>query len=346
MGSIFTMSSKPKWQRLKLIPDKYYGIPVNIKNQLIVPLHNALLRYDAKQNKWKETYKYPSGEPRILSLVQWKNDELYGISQNNKLIRVGTKTNSGTKLYDLPDHMHIYKASLFIGDNLHLFATINIRDSNRECPQPLRHYIFNIKNNKFKQIDTNIDVSDSYLGAIYIKSKHTVLLIESATIYSYHIVSRSWNLLKPNCRFWYRLHHLDTYDMGPGFDTGCKRDYFGFVLTPNERNLILVSYEAIYNIDLNKMKIRKSEIAPPYSKPGCHYHATIGDCNEEDKILSSGYIRDCWSKDKDTMKDVRYPPMYLIRIIQSYFCDHDLHLFECSITMGHWKIKMNHILAT
>ena len=67
--------------------------------------------------------------------------------------------------------------------------------------------------------------------------------------------------------------------------------------------------------------MRKSQMDLPYTGISCFYHATIGKYNEADKILSSGYIRDCWSEDKDKMKDVRYPPMYLIIIFSITVCN-------------------------
>ena len=62
------------------------------------------------------------------------------------------------------------------------------------------------------------------------------------------------------------------------------------------------------------------------------------------EILSNGYVRDCWSKDKGKMRDVRYPPVCLIKIIEKYCCC-DIHLFESGGKMKHWKIELKQILS-
>ena len=240
-------------------------------------------------------------------------------------------------------HRGQHTASLFVGNNLHLISIIKKPDptssSNKEVPR-LYHSIFNIKSRTRTNIDTaGVIMTDSvYLGAVYLKSKDIIILINLDNFYSYHIVSNTWNLLKIKSPIHYRLHEPNDYSD--------RTDYFGYVLTPNEQNLVLFSFETIWIIDLEKMNMRKSQMDLPYTSASCYYHATIGNYNEADKILSSGYIRYCWSEDKDKMKDVRYPPMYLIKIIQKYFCDHDVHLFECGLKMRHWKTKMSNILFT
>ena len=51
--------------------------------------------------------------------------------------------------------------------------------------------------------------------------------------------------------------------------------------------------------------------------------------NDKDKIITNGYIRD-WLNNDNNMKDIRHPPIYLIKIIQTYFCDNNIHLFSSS----------------
>ena len=49
------------WQKLKFIPDKYYGNPTKInKKEFLVPFFNSITTYDTKQNEWKEIMKYPT----------------------------------------------------------------------------------------------------------------------------------------------------------------------------------------------------------------------------------------------------------------------------------------------
>ena len=118
---------------------------------------------------------------------------------------------------------------------------------------------------------------------------------------------------------------------------------FGYIVTENDKYLILFSGK-IWISDLLTFKIRESSIICPIpagSDSEEEPHAlNMGE--EIDEILSCGYIRDCWSEDE--MKSLRYPPMYLIKIIKKYFCDEVIYLFENYDSMSHWKIKLNDIL--
>ena len=65
--------------------------------------------------------------------------------------------------------------------------------------------------------------------------------------------------------------------------------------------------------------ITKSNINPPITSASSMYRATIGDINNENKLLLAGYIRINWDQ---------LMPMDLFGIVQTYFGGHDLYLFE------------------
>ena len=101
-------------------------------------------------------------------------------------------------------------------------------------------------------------------------------------------------------------------------DYRLSNDQFGYLLTQNEQYLILFSDE-IWIIDLFESTIRKSKVAPPLVSG--RFHASHGYGYIDNEILSNGYIRDCWNKNKDKLQNVRYPPIYLIKIIEKYGCN-------------------------
>ena len=98
-------------------------------------------------------------------------------------------------------------------------------------------------------------------------------------------------------------------------------------------------------IDLENKEARLSKMRTPNQRGECYYHAILGNANIEGEIVSNGYIRDCWNKNKDEMEDVRFPPIYLIKIIEKYCCNKEVHLFESGGKMKHWKIEINQILS-
>ena len=102
------------------------------------------------------------------------------------------------------------------------------------------------------------------------------------------------------------------------------------------------------------MELHESKIACPMTLPINRdrrndtdlilYHAIIGNNDVNEQILTNGYIRDCWNNTKE-MQDCVYPPIYLIQIIENYYCDEVVHLFGSGHKLGHWNIKLNHILS-
>ena len=325
------MSLASKWKKLKVVPDKDYGIPIEYNNAIIVPLGDALLEYDTIRDKWKQIHKYPYihasfAGPTEQPLLHCQNNILF-IATKFELYDINLRENSwGQISYHSAEHS---STSLFVGNDFHLI----------NC---LKHSKFNMESKRSMTIDTsNIrydlnyfhagkrELNYSYLGSVYLKTEQLILLIDSKTIFSYNLITNEWSDFK--------VQFPRNYALNP--------KQFGYILTENDRDLILFSYQEIWIIDLENKEARLSKIRPPIPNQSreCYYHAVIGNAYIEGEILSNGYIRDCWSKDKDKMKNVRYPPLYLIKIIEKYFCypDHEGHLFGA----GHWKMKINDILS-
>ena len=143
---------------MKILPDKNYGISVAINsNEFIVPLHDALLKYDVRQGHWSEYSKYPQSLIDILTTsYDIKNKLLFVTNSTKVLTKININTNQCQSL-SLP-RKYKYKTSSLIRSNLHLFATL-VQDRFSCKKQRLHHTIINTKLSTFTEIDTsNIDI--------------------------------------------------------------------------------------------------------------------------------------------------------------------------------------------
>ena len=62
------------------------------------------------------------------------------------------------------------------------------------------------------------------------------------------------------------------------------------------------------------------------------------DTNKQE-LSTSGYIRQCWNMKQ--FKDIRYPPAYLIKIIERYVCFEIIHYMN---SKAHWMINVDDII--
>ena len=328
--------SSEYWQKLKLIPDKEFGKPfITKQNELMVPLRDAILKYDMRQNQWNEYLKYPKSFNRMKTEYDMKKEILY-ILQPTHLSAFDLNTNTISQLNcRLPYYTNAgHSALLSIDANLYLFGVItkicnsfqnNVLYRNRAT---VLHIIFNTKINNFTKIDTSIvNINYDPLGAVHLQKSGSILLITTSALYAYDIDRSKWNLQKaiPN-----KLKLCNDSNFPD----------FGYVISKNERYVILFSGD-VWIIDLFAMKMKKSTVLCP--KPEGSYHALIMDQDDEDEILTDGFIRDFWRKYQ--VKMVRFFPDSLSKLVQCFFCSESIHLFECSGKMGHWKIRLNDILT-
>ena len=321
------------WHKLAVCPDKKFAIPMMMdKNNIIVPVHDALLKYNISQNKWIEFYKYPQeirfnfGAKRIQILhFNSKANCLYILAANHiesipDFIQINIKTNQYQKLSKFCKSRPLHNNCVEIGDNLHLFV------QNRFNFQ-LKHCLFNKKLNNHTEIQKFNEFSN-YQGIVHLKSKKMILLFTINEIRSYSLREHKWNQL--NIEFPKELKDELT---------NTRIDQFGYILCRNEQFLILFT-GFIWIIDLVLLKVRKSKIVCPLKKG--YFHAVVNSEDIYDEIICNGYIRKYWNR--DNQGTLRILPMYLIKLIQSYFSDQIIHLFETYSKIGHWKIKMNDIL--
>ena len=331
--------SNKLWHKLAVCPDKKFAIPIVMdKNTLIVPAHDALLKYDISQNKWNDFYKYPKeirfnfGKHRIEYLhFNHKTNFLYilaiqKIAGSPDFIKINVKTNKFEKLSDLDiKQRSLNSKCIQIGDKLHLF--IQNRYNYR-----LRHILYDKKKNihtnikQFKHFQRN----ECYLGIIHLKLQQKILLININQIHSYSIKEKEWKMLNIVFPEDLKEELIET-----------RIDQFAHILSKNEEFLILFT-GFIWLIDLKNNFIHKTKIVCPLVRG--YFHCIMLNEDKNDDTICKGYIRQCWNDNQEINKTLQILPWYLIKLIQSYFSDQILHLFETYEKIGHWRIKMNDIL--
>ena len=168
---------------------------------------------------------------------------------------------------------------------------------------------------------------------VHLKSQNKLLLFggigidyyneyEQDTIYSYSISNKKWNTLStqlpiPLC-------------------------YFGYVLTKDEKKIIIFggfsiyweNMNAIYICDIDTMKFKKADILCPTLNS--IYGAVIMDCYDNNELLTYGYLRLIWKS--KLFLNLRFISMDVILIINSMYCMEYVYLLDTK--NNHWKIKL------
>eukprot|EP01084_Bolivina_argentea_P084836 153384_1 len=140
------------------------------------------------------------------------------------------------------------------------------------------------------------------------KLKNRIMLIGDyygKDIEIYDGINKQWNISKMNSCLYIRLG---------GFHC----------LTNNERYLIVNNTDAnICIMDLNEKKVMYTDIKCPF---GAYYRGIIVNDVTRQELIVCGFIRLCWNKYK--MKEWIFPPICIIKLIQSRCCDEYLHIVQ------------------
>lgn len=332
-------SGSSVWTKLKFLMDKDYAIPTAINaKEIITSRRDAVVVYDVAQNSWTDMFKYPQWLK--MSIPDRAIDSLLILNQTQKtmylivectgkkgffIIDINLKTTQCTQKHHIKAAEQNFISSVLIGEKVHIFAMSDTA---------FRHILFDAKLNQHTDIDTSHisnHITNAYLGSLFLKSKKMILLIGARRFFTYSFESEKpkWSLL--------------NVEYPEDFICILGQDQCGYVLSNDELFVIIFSsWGPIWIFDLIKMEIRRSRIDCPFmaditdyddadyyhsrSNVGYKYHATLGPRNKRDEIASGGYIRVLW-KDK-SMKGIKELPVCLIKSIQKYFCDTDIHLFE------------------
>jgi len=340
--------SMHKWRKLAVCPDKRYAIPMAInKRTLIVPALDALLKYDIVDNKWSEHYKYPLDAMHDHSARSHRNQFLHfdakrkllyilsaqRVDQTPNLLQIDMTRNAVHVLSALLAHHHrpIHAVTLMIENTLHLLLQSRFRHR-------WQHIVWNKKKeaNRLSEIKEfeRSDSSSSYAAFVYVRSRQLVVLLDvnvGLFTYSLHAQQPQWAKVE-NFEFMQQLKEEQNLT---------KIGQFAYVLSKDDRFLVLFT-GFIWIIDLIQMTMRKSSVVCPISTG--YFHAVLVDEEVTDQWLCDGYVRECWTERE--MQHLVCLPVYLVRLIQSFYSDQIVHLFENYRQIGHWRIKLNDILSS
>ena len=120
--------------------------------------------------------------------------------------------------------------------------------------------------------------------------------------------------------------------------------------TKDERYIILMGgywnhnmfgsfmHDRIYVIDLQCMQVRECNVRCPRN---ARFYGLVMSNELKENLAVFGFVRKCWNECEMGMD--LYPPRYIIKLIQLWFVDEFVHLFE-KTTENHWKISVDDIL--
>ena len=136
--------SNQKWQKLKLLPDKHYAIPIKRdKDTLIVLQQDAISQYNIPNNKWTEIIKYPQHimshfmitSQQAAIIITFSRKHILFLYQGITLIKYNFDKKSFKTLFTFKQN---YSSAIAINNHLHLF----------EIDETFLHTIFDMKSSK------------------------------------------------------------------------------------------------------------------------------------------------------------------------------------------------------
>ena len=93
----------------------------------------------------------------------------------------------------------------------------------------------------------------------------------------------------------------------------------------------------IYVINVELKKLVKSEIKCPIRG---RVNVAVGNDKFKQELITSGFVRTLW-KNKEFSDVMRYPPVYLIKLMASYYDEEEVYLFWRYLA---WRMSLNDIL--
>lgn len=340
-------SPKMKW---KLLHHKYkmYSKPVLLnKNEFITVGNNSLLKYNINDNKWSEWLDYPYLVPiptrmvgedaHVVPCVDNRNNKIY-IMGKTKLFTIDYMTESVENMdeivneytwSDVPDNgspiINIKQAKLILVDGkLHII--ISGQEYQREgwlYKNKGIHFIFDQETRKLNRMHT-FDSFETWttFETVYLPLQERILLFEfwgMRNIYSYCCKTNKWTLLEAK--------------LPNSYLSKC-------VVTADERFVILMSTKSGKMFIANTIDLKFEESV---------IHCPFNDCDGiivsdqwKKELLTVGFVRDVYKKYEIGM--CRFPPQYLIKLIEQRFnLDDYLHLFinNCA---SHFRVPLEHVM--
>ena len=283
----------------------------------------AIWKYNIKQNEWIKWIEIPANYRGLwsghTSSLDSQNMILYifGTEQNVIKIDLNTKeiTYSKRTRYE---QLMVHSKSMVIDNTFHVFCRWKER---RLDTYYWTHYIYDDESNdlrmKFRfnayQFSRDRDVS-----VMYLSSQKTILIWPNGTnmLYYYSLITNNLTRkkIKNACVQWLYAR-----------------------LTTDERYIIFFADTVAIVMDLQTMIVWDTNID---GIQGIMCPICIKDDDITKELLMNGFIRESWKLSE--YKLMRYPPVYLIKIMQKYV---NLEVIYCLDDDEFNRIKVDDILS-
>ena len=292
---------------------KIDGKPLMINHTEYLVIKNAqLYQYNVTKNQCIKRMDIPGNQEinTQSTCINCTGKEIYVINTDNNTLLIIDYFKKQIEIVQLKLEILDWPIPklIFINGELHLIAVF-------ECSgnKTLQHRIFDKESKTFKQFHVFSHGWKSWnlffmkFELLYVPSKQEMLLIigfnGQIIIFSYFCKTRKWSI-KPQI-----LAIVSEWSL------------IRCILTRDENVLILnAKDEKIYIIDMDKMKFQTSCIYCP----GCSFDPMLVENQQTNELLAFGFIRNSWNK--CGMEMDRFPPQYLIRLIQKWVSNEYLQL--------------------
>ena len=117
---------------------------------------------------------------------------------------------------------------------------------------------------------------------------------------------------------------------------------FGYILSPDEKYMIIFGRKDIYILKLNEMKFYESSIKMPVDSSRCN---AVLVRNSKSKIVVYGYIKMLSQTINELIELI---PNELIELIASYYNTYNVHLIATDTFLNgmHFRINLNDIIES
>ena len=313
------------------------------KTKALYAIHReeGVLIYNYYTNKWSNYGKFIAIEgihkykmlpnsffydDKTLAAIDSGNNTIFLINLRQKIGILKMKNEK--RRWKINDAVHIGAGaeSCIIGDKYHIIGGWNTN----------KHIVYTPTTKKFDIMHDfdkmKGDFQISYHNLVQFKNKLLVFggLDTSnkalGTIHEYSIQHNSWNTLDIKCP--------------PGLSS------FGATTVLKEQFVILfggekqaeIATDDIWIYSIQTQAFRKSKVKCPING---QFHAFSYNDDERDERTVFGYIREFFQN----ISDIKFPPIYLIKIIDKYFLNEWIHLFFFGWDSLHWRIDVCDIFA-
>ena len=342
-----------RWNSRKAIHIQFHhGIRIN-NDEMVIKYQSDghIYKYNTYKNDWIKIIRCPSNFYRGILFLDTASKKLhsahYGsgkLSQKLMLTSYDIKNNRYTlRRYGpfantlsgiIPYLCHVDGNIHIIGG--HICSTHHV-------------WNFNKKRNEYKLIHQfKFDKQNlMYLSLVHVPSKQMILMIGGSDIHNYDKRNYSEEDKRRRIGIWKFCLISQKWTKLQFVGTDFKQANVRCALSSNEDFVIIAGgwdnimeeSDEIFVLDLrdnNQYKLRKSEIKCP-QKGKCGL-VTLGG-GIQDELLVIGWIKDLFKT--INFKHLSLPPMYLIKLIQSWYNQEMIHWLQ---PQEHYSIKLKDVL--